>query len=281
MLELFSFISRKRVFIIFVLLEVLSFYFLVNNNNYWGVAHFNTANAITGRVVGYSNTIKEYTNLRQINTSLAEENRRLNEQLTFLQQKNPKAAPPTYHTDSAFASRFRFVLVAKVIEATTRHPDNLITIDKGTADGVKVGMGVVTPTGIVGKVKICNERFSIITSILHSQSLVSTKLARSGEIGSVKWLGIDPAVVSLNDVSRYKKVMKGDTALTSDFNSVFPPGMMIGYVQKVGLKSNLSDLDITVRLSTDFTKLSFVYLVDNQLEKIKDNLSNQLIEAKK
>lgn len=281
MLELFSFISRNRVFIVFILLEVLSFWFLVNNNNYWGVNYFNTANSISGRVLAASNSVKEYSNLREINTSLAEENKRLNEQLSFLNQKKPSNAPSGYLADSAFASRFKYKLIAKVIESTTSHIDNYITIDKGTLDGVKVGMGVATPNGVIGKVKFCNEEFSIITSILHSQSLVSTKLMRSNEIGPAKWEGTDPTVLVLKDISKYKKVFKGDTAVTSDYNSVFPPGILIGYVSKVGVNQNQIDLDISLKLSNDFSKLSYVYLIDNDLNQKQNNLKEKLLETKK
>ena len=121
MLELFSFISRNRVFIVFILLEVLSFWFLVNNNNYWGVNYFNTANSISGRVLAVSNSVKEYSNLREINTSLAEENKRLNEQLSFLRQNKPLNAPKDYFADSAFASRFNNTPPTKFRSNSSRH----------------------------------------------------------------------------------------------------------------------------------------------------------------
>lgn len=281
MLDLFSFISRKRVFIIFILLEVLSFWFVFNSNNYWGVNYFNTANAITGRVLATSNSVKEYSNLREINTALATENKILNEQIARLNQEKPKNAPIAYKTDSAFASRFKYQLVAKVIDATDRHSDNYITIDKGLKDGVKVGMGVVTPNGVVGKVKYCSDEFSTITSVLHSQSLVSTKLLRSGEIGPAKWETNDPTQLSLKDISKYKTVTKGDTAVTSDYNSVFPPGVLVGYVSKVNVNKNQMDLDVIIKLSNDFSKLSFVYLIDNQLLNKQEILKDKLVEIKK
>ena len=172
-------------------------------------------------------------------------------------------------------------MVAKVIDATDRHSDNYITIDKGLKDGVKVGMGVVTPNGVVGKVKYCSDEFSTITSVLHSQSLVSTKLLRSGEIGPAKWETNDPTQLSLKDISKYKTVTKGDTAVTSDYNSVFPPGILVGYVSKVNVNKNQMDLDVIIKLSNDFSKLSFVYLIDNQLLNKQEILKDKLVEIKK
>jgi rod shape-determining protein MreC len=279
--QLFEFIVRNRNFILFILLEVFSFWLIVNNNNYWSVEYFNTANALSAKVLTTSNAVREYANLRDVNTSLAEENRQLREMLTVLQQKDPTKAPVGYQPDSTFAARYKFVTIAKVIENTTQRADNYLTLDKGTADGVRVGMGVIAPSGVVGKVKICNEHFSIVTSILHSQFMVSSKLIRSGEIGTIKWETTNPAMVQLKDVSRYKKVMKGDTVVTSDQNAVFPAGVKIGEVQRITISTDQAFFDIDVALGTDFTKISYVYLVDNKLQSQQQSLEESLIEKKK
>jgi rod shape-determining protein MreC len=110
--------------------------------------------------------------------------------------------------------------------------------------------------------------------------MISTRLTRSGEIGPAKWESTNPSILQLNDVSRYKKVTRGDTAVTSEYNSVFPPGILVGYVQKVGINANQTDFDIQIKLATDFTKLSYVFLVDNQLAKNQESLKES-IEKKK
>ena len=282
MLQLFEFIGRNRNFILFVLLEVFSFWLLVNNNNYWGVEYFNTANILNAKSLEISNSVREYTNLRDVNASLAEENRRLNELVTKLQQHNPANAPAGYKPDSAFASRFKWVTIAKVILNTTHQTDNYLTIDKGYADGVKEGMGVISSTGIVGKVKICNEHYSVITSILHSQFMVSTKLLRSGEMGTAKWENTTiPSVIQLKDISRYKTIVKGDTAVTSDQNAVFPPGIAVGRVKSFKVAPDQAFFEIDLDLSTDFSKISYVYLVDNKLLNQQESLQKSLINKPK
>ena len=69
MLQLFEFIGRNRNFILFVLLEVFSFWLLVNNNNYWSVEYFNTANTLSAKSLELSNAAREYTNLRNVNAA--------------------------------------------------------------------------------------------------------------------------------------------------------------------------------------------------------------------
>ena len=272
--ELVDFFVRSRNFILFVLLEVLCFYFIINNSNYWGATYFNTSNRYAAQILAWSNAANQYANLRQVNADLALENQRLNARLTQLQQSKP-VAPAEYQADSAFANRFKFV-VAKVVNNTTQFANNYITIDKGTDDGIQPGMGVISPTGVVGKVRICNRRFSVITSILHADYLVSSQLVKAGEIGTATWDGIDPHLIKLNDISLTKQVNKGDSVVTSAVNSTFPPGILVGRVRTIGVQPNRVFHDITLDLATNFSSLSFVYVVENRLQPEQEQLEKQV-----
>jgi rod shape-determining protein MreC len=272
--QLFAFIVRSRNFILFMMLEVISFYFIVNTSNYWSANFFNTANAYTAQMLGWSNAVTEFTNLREVNADLAAENQKLHQRLTQLQQGNPPA-PSAYRADSAFANRFTYT-VAKVVNNSTQFANNYITIDKGTDEGIQPGMGVISPTGIVGKVKACNRHFSVITSILHSEFLVSSRLLKADEIGSAKWDGGDPHLVKLLDISRYKPVAKGDSVVISELNSTFPPGILVGRVRQVGVQPNQTFHDITLDLATNFSNLSFVYVVQNRLQTEQQQVEDQI-----
>jgi len=274
MLELFQFIARSRNFILFVLLEVLSFYFIINNNNYWGIRFFNTSNYYAAKLMAWSNAARDYARLRQVNADLAEENRRLNMRVTELEQLKPAGAGVSYKVDSAFATRFKFK-VARVVNNTTQHPNNYMTIDQGTADGIRPGMGVISPTGIVGKVKTCSEHLSVVTSILHSEFMVSSQLVKGRDIGPAKWDGIDPRRMKMLYISRNTRMYKGDSVVTSIHNSTFPPGILVGRVSRVGMQPNQTFYDITINLATNFSNLSFVYVIENTLKTEQDNLEKQ------
>lgn len=272
--ELVDFFARSRHFILFVLLEVLCFYFIINTSNYWSATYFNTSNRYAAKVLAWSNAANEYAGLRKVNADLALENQRLNTQLTRLLQSKP-AAPEQYRADSAFANRFAYT-VAKVLDNTTQFTDNYLTIDKGTDDGIRPGMGVISATGVVGKVNVCNQHFSVVTSILHSQYLISSRLVKADEIGPAKWDGTDPHLLKLLDISRYKPVEKGDSVVTSGQNSTFPPGIMVGRVRSIGVQPNETFHDITLNLSTNFRNLSFVYVIENRLQPEQEQLEKQV-----
>ena len=70
----------------------------------------------------------------------------------------------------------------------------------------------------------------------------------------------------LNDIEKHVKVNKGDTIITTSFSSIFPEGVLIGVVDKVNPSSNSTFQDISIKLSTPFGSLSYVYIVSNLLK---------------
>jgi rod shape-determining protein MreC len=277
--QLFEFISRQRAFIVFVLLEVLSLWLFYSYNNYQNAILLNTTNTYVAKSMEVSNSIKEYSNLKNVNEELAVENNRLHELVARLQAEQIVKFNFNYKADSAVAARFK-PIVAKVITSTTSQFNNYITIDKGLAEGLAPGMGVISATGVVGKIKSCSEHFSIVISILHSEYTVSAKIKRNNEIGSVKWNGKNAEVIQLQEVPRTKSVLKKDTIVTSDYNYVFPPNIVIGYVQKVGVRQD-QFYDIQLALATNFHTLSYVYVINNTLEKEQRKLEGNDEATKK
>ena len=282
MQQLFQFLYRYRAFLFFVLLEFVSIYLIVQNNNYQSAAYFNTANYYAARVLSVSNTVTEYIHLREVNSHLAEENMRLHTQLSQAQltqtvvQIRPTLGDSTvYKPDTAVASRFDFK-VAKVINNSTERFKNYLTIDKGSVDGIRPGMGVISATGVVGKVKSCTEHFSTIISLLHTEMMVSSKVKRNGVFGTARWSGKDPGIISLTYIPRHQSVNQGDTVLTSDYNATFTPGIMIGTVKATRLKPEDAYYEIDVALSTNFNSLSYVYIIENKLQAEQQTLEQNL-----
>jgi rod shape-determining protein MreC len=275
--ELFLFISRSRAFIIFAFLEVFALYCVYRFNNYGNAILFNTTTTLVAKTVKAQNAAIRYTKLNDINESLARENLRLNTQILQLQNK---IALDTTHIklDSAITSRLT-LQYAEAINFTTTQRNNYITIDKGLKHGIKPNMAVISASGAVGKVKMCSPDMSLVTSILHSENLVSSKLKKSGTLGSVKWEGLNPKTVELLYIDIYEPIQKGDTVLTSDINSVFPRNIMIGRVKTV--KKGQQFLNITVDLSTDFRNLAYVYVVKDALIDEQTVLESTISNPKK
>ena len=141
-------------------------------------------------------------------------------------------------------------------------------------------MAVISPLGAVGKVKTVSGRFAVVTSILHIDYMISAMLKKSGHFGSVQWNGRDPGFTNLNFIPRHVKLAVGDTVVTSGFNAVFPEGIMIGTVSAIDLSPESLTYNITVALSQDFRKLSYVSVVRSALKEEQDEVE-KLVDEKK
>ncbi len=262
--QLLQFLVRQRGFILFVFLELLSLWSIFTYNDYQHSIYFNTNNSVVASVLGKVEAVKSYHQLLDVNEELSKENARLQNELFQLKNAKISGGELPYFASKAVANQYQLT-TAKIIVQSTHSSQNYLTIDKGTIDGMRPGMAVVSSKGIVGKIISCSSHLSLVISVLNTINSVSAKIKKNGELGFIKWSGWQPEVVDLMDVSKYKKVSKGDTIVTSDFNSVFPPNIPIGVVAKLGLKEDGNFHDIKVLLFTKFNTLRYVYVVKNNL----------------
>jgi len=268
MRNLFAFIYRFRAFLVFVLLEALCVYLIVRYNTYQGAAFFNSANKYVGRVLEYQSSVSDYFRLASINNTLARENAVLREEV--MRHKATAQIDSTGQLDTAiYASTdtthtLPYILHAgRVINNSVRRTNNYLTLSVGSADGVQPGMGVMSSKGVVGRVKTVSEHYATVTSLLHSQMLLSAKIKRDNTFGTIKWTGGNYRMAQLEYIPLHVKPVKGDTVMTSGFNTVFPDGVMVGTISSVARESDKSFYTIRVKLSVDFAQLSYVYVVEN------------------
>jgi rod shape-determining protein MreC len=277
MRNLFIFIYRFRAFLLFVILEVLCVFLIIRYNTYQGAAFFNSATIYIGRVLEYQNSITDYFKLGTVNASLAEENARLQQEL--MRYRNVFLADSTESLDTTFyessdtSKVFPYILHAsQVINNSVRRTNNYLTLSKGVKDGIKPGMGVISLQGVVGRVKTVSRDYATVTSLLHSQMLISAKLKKNNTVGTIKWEGGDFRTAKLDYIPLHVKLAVGDTVVTSGFNTVFPEGILIGTVSSVLKKQDNSFYTIDVNLSVDFAQLSYVYVVEDPMRSQREKL---------
>jgi rod shape-determining protein MreC len=121
-------------------------------------------------------------------------------------------------------------------------------------------MGVIASTGVVGIVRDVSNNFARIQSLLHSQSRFSA--SANGNIGSLVWGegNYDPQVAMLKDIPNHVVLKRGNKVVTSGF-SLFPSGLDIGTIISTDQDSGNSFLNVKVKLSTDFSRLQYIYVV--------------------
>jgi rod shape-determining protein MreC len=266
--RLFIFIYQYRAFFTFLTLELICAWLIIENNRYQGAQFFNSSNGFVASVNNFSQGVREYFSLRDINGTLAAENAYLRSQL---ETKNQAANMPGIIRDSSVIKRFDFVS-AKVVNNSVDRFTNFLTINRGSDDGIARNMAVISPLGAVGKVRAVSDHYAVVMSVLNIDMMVSASLKRTGHFGTIQWDGKDPDVVSLKYIPPHVKPVKGDTIVTSGYNAVFPEGIMIGIVEEVRLSEAALFYDLDVKLSQDFRKLSFVTVVKSTMKAEQDSI---------
>ena len=139
--RLFGFFYDNRAFFTFLILELMCAWLIVQNNHYQSASYFNSSNKLAANIIGFSNGVREYFSLRVINRELADENAILR---TKLEQRNQSLYSLEVREikDPAIVNRYEYVS-AKVVNNTVNLTNNYLTLDKGTADGIEPGMGVI------------------------------------------------------------------------------------------------------------------------------------------
>jgi len=255
--NLLEFLSKSGHWLLFVFLEVISLVLLFQYNSYQGSVWITSANAVTGRI---------YEWLTRINEGLTMRNFYLERQVDQLSRLYTEATD-----DTTAAERYGLKLLeqyelipAKVVSNSLHREDNLITINRGRADGVRTDMGVACGLGVVGVVYMVSEHYSIVMPVLNVNSRVSCTIRKRGYFGYLRWSGGDPTVAYVEDIPRHAHFKRGDWVETNGYSSIFPQGVPAGKIIQVYNSSDGLSYRLKVRLATDFGNLRDVYVLSDK-----------------
>lgn len=267
MKDLVEFLRRYSKWLVYVLLVVVCSLLLSNHDPYRRHLWLTSASAVSGSVHSVGAGVLSYFNLHSINDDLNHRNAQLEAEVVNLREQLQSLRLQGY-TDTMptpdGVAHFDFI-VANVINNSTHHPYNYITIDKGTADGVRPELGVIDHSGVVGTVSVAGEHYSRVISLLNPNFRLSCKIKDSEHFGSLVWDGKDPSVALLEELPRHTVFTTGDTVVTSGFSAVFPSGIPVGIIIDDADNHKENFFTLRVKLFADFTRLSNVQVVVNNM----------------
>ncbi len=267
MRNLLDFLKEYYHWFIFVLLEVASGFLLFQYNNYQGSVWFSSANLLSGKVYEWRSEMTKFFTLSRANEQLTRQNLYLEQQLDILQRKYQALTHDTTAQERQtldYLSQFQLIS-AKIVDNSLNRLDNMMTIDKGRADGVSVDMGVACGNGVVGVVYLVSEHYSVVIPVLNaSSSRISCAIKDRGYFGYLHWYGGDPAIAYVEDVPRHAKFRLGEWVVTSGFSSIFPPGVLVGKIEQVYNSKDGLSYKLKVRLSTDFSCVRDVCVINDK-----------------
>jgi rod shape-determining protein MreC len=269
MYRFFLFLKKIVFVLLFVAIEGVALRYFANSSSYNQGKIINVGNFLAGDIYAGINRVKHYF-------SLGRENRLLNEQIAALRQELERRRQadelPRRLSDSPADSLspapvpapedapYRFS-TARVINNSIVRQKNFMTLDKGLRDGVRPDMGVLSGGGIVGYIVNGSDKFSVAISILNTDFRTSGRIAGQDYTGSIFWDGLRTDEVVFSEVVKYAPLEVGDTIVTTDFSSFFPPDIPIGTVKSFEL-INGTYYQARLRLIAEPGALNRVVLVD-------------------
>lgn len=269
MRDLFRFLFRIRITLLFLLLMGISLGLLVNGNEHQKAQAISSSNAVVGQIYTWRSGLVEYAGLR-------EENLRLAKEIADLRDRDARSRITVADSvrvvqDTVLHQQYRFI-TARVINSTVSKARNYLTLDKGSLAGLHADMGIVGANGIVGVIREVSPHFALAISVLSNDLPTSVQLRNTKHFGLLRWDTMDPATASMSDVAKHVPVEIGDTVVTRGSDKIFPIGIMVGVVSKVENDPGSNYHTITVKLSEDLTQSGYVHVVENLLKLEQDTL---------
>ena len=265
MKNLIDFFLRHSAWAVFLLYAVLSIVMLVGSRNpYQQRVWLTSANAVSSTVYGAMGAVTGYFNLHSINADLEQRNAALEMELVDLrmQLRELRLQLPDSTFDQPSLNNYR-LLPALVISNSVALTHNHVTIDRGSADGLEPQMGVVDRGGVVGVVEVTSSHAARLISLLNPDISVSCKLKDSDYFGRLIWEGGDPRYATLDQLPKHTVYEVGDTIVTSGYSDMFPEGIRVGTVVGKAHEVSAGDVQLRIKLGTDFSRLSEVRVIVN------------------
>lgn len=287
MYRFFLFLKKIGFVLLFVAIEGFALRYFTDSSSYNRGKMINVGNFLVGDIYAGINRIKHYFSLNRENRLLNEEIAALREELQRRESREefrlgerldsldgtsgflPVGVPVSRTEDIPY-----FFSTARVNNNSIVRQENFITLDKGLRDGVKPEMGLLAGGAVAGYVVNCSDRFSVAISILNTDFHTSGKIAGGDYTGSIFWDGLRTDEVVFSEVVKYAPLEVGDTIVTTDFSSFFPPGIPIGTVKSFEL-INGTYYEARLRLSADMGALNNVLLVDYHYREEKLELEHE------
>lgn len=229
-------------------------------------------NSIGGWFADKSDLLKSVRKLKSENDKLKAQVDELTEENSLLAQNKYELTRlrDLYKLDKDYSSLKK--VGARVIGKDTGNFFNIFTIDKGSEDGLKEDMNVISGGGLVGIIYDVGENYAKVRSIIDDESSVSVSFANTSDTGiaSGDLKLIDDGVMNITEIRKEAKVSEGDMVVTSKISNKFLPGILVGYVTEVSNDSNELTKSGKIVPVVDFQHIDEVLVITELKEQLRD-----------
>lgn len=275
MRNLLDFFLRHSSWLVLIFYVCISCGLLFSSNPYQHHVYLTSASSVCSAVYGALSNVSSYFQLHEINEDLHSRNAAL--EMEVINLRNEVSSLKLLVTDTTQVpealNNYGFIL-AHVISNSVTQPNNYITINRGSLDGIEPEMGVIDQNGVVGIVNVVGPHSARIISLLNPDLRLSCKVKGNDSFGSLVWDRRDPYHAVLEEMPRHVQFNRGDTIITSGYSAVFPEGLIVGTIEEQIRDKNDNFFSLRINLSTDFSQLSTVRAIKNNLRDELKSLEN-------
>ena len=227
---------------------------------------------------GISNTWNGYIyliNIKEENNRLIEENNRLKAESVVLQEKALAGDRLQQLLDIKDTLNISYN-AAGIIAKDPSNWYSAIVINKGERDRLRPNLGVITAEGVVGRIVKTAASYSRVLLLTDRNSAVAGLIQRTGDEGIVAGMG--GRTLQLNFIMIDSEVQNGDLVITSGTDGVFPPGIVIGTINKIESPKNALFHTIELIPGVDLSRVREVMVLKTPLLPEVEKLLKEEIE---
>ncbi len=258
MRNLLQFLARYHVLLLFIVLQLIALSLTVQSQSFQRSTFYSGANLVSGSVLGSYHQVENFINLRETNRNLARENAELRS--TSKSSYFPMYVDRDTIVDTLYNQEYKYIN-AMVINSSFNKRNNYMTLNRGSAHGIKTGQGVISAEGAVGIIKDVSAHYATVIPLIHSNTRLSGKFKKSNYFGSANWMGGDHRVIRLSDIPRQASFVVGDTVVTDTRSGIFPAGIIVGTVRDYDIEPQDQLYEVDLTLAVDFAKVEHVYVI--------------------
>lgn len=212
-------------------------------------------------IQNYLDAPQDLARLQQRNAELEAEVSRLQTEIIELKQQIIETRVLEALVDFARVNPENRYVAAQVIGRDPSPFLQYLIINRGSDDGLRKGMPVVTQQGLVGRVAAVTAGAARIQLITDAGSRVNVRIDPSETRAILN--GDVTGELSLDNIAQSAQVTVGDLVLTSGLGGNFPPDILVGQVSSVRSRDNDLFQRAAVQSTIDFTQLEIVLVITN------------------
>jgi rod shape-determining protein MreC len=262
MRNLIAFLQRFQIFLVFAVLQILALSWYVTYLSFPRNQFLTTNNNIAIQILEWEHDLTKHFNLSKNNTQLQWEN-------TYWRKRQPQfmyqmSRSKVKINDTIFEQQYTYI-PAEVINSSVDRRNNYFTLNVGSAQGIKRGMGVFCHEGVVGVIHYASKHYSLVKTVLTKNINIDVNIhtKKSDLPGFIKWDGQNARYGTITGINNDLRIKKWSNVVTRGGSGIFPKGIPVGKVSHTEPIEGQALWKVDILFAADYRSLQRVYVIKN------------------